>query len=297
MTRMPPEGGVLLLDKPVGPTSHDVVTRVRKVLGERRVGHTGTLDPFASGLLVVCAGPATRLVQYLVGADKEYEARARLGVRTETDDLEGETTATDEAWTGLDRARVEAALQGFVGETLQRPPAFSAKKVGGEAAHRKARRGEAVELEPVPVTVHEIELTALDLPEITFRVRCSSGTYIRALARDVGEVLGTGAHLAALRRTRVGGWSVENAVDGALAEDLPREAWIAPLDALADWPRVALSDEEAGRLVHGQRIRLDELADGPTVAHWNGTLLAVCDAEDGVLRPRRVFPPPPEPKA
>ncbi len=294
MTRMPPEGGVLLVDKPVGPTSHDIVARVRKVLGERRVGHTGTLDPFASGLLVLCAGPATRLVQYLVGADKEYLARARLGIRTETDDLDGAVTDTDDTWRTLDRAAVEAALEGFRGESLQQPPAYSAKKIGGEAAHRRARRGETVELEPAPVTVHDIGLVELALPDVAFRVRCSSGTYVRALARDLGEALGTGAHLTELRRTRVGGWSVDDAVDGGLADGIPHDAWISPLDALADWPRVLLEDDQAERLAHGQRLRIEGLVDGPTVAHWHGTLLAVCDAEDGVLRPRRVFPPPEE---
>jgi tRNA pseudouridine55 synthase len=294
VTAIPPAGGVLLVDKPVGPTSHDIVARVRKALGERRVGHTGTLDPFASGLLVLCVGPATRLVQYLVGADKEYVARARLGVQTETDDREGAVTGTDDAWRGVDQESIQGALEAFRGEILQRPPAYSAKKVGGEAAHRRARRGEAVELEPVPVTVHDVALLELSLPDVVFRVGCSSGTYVRALARDLGEALGTGAHLTELRRTRVGGWSVEDALDGDLTEGIPADAWIAPLDALADWPRVALEDDEAKRLVHGQRLRLEGLRDGPAVAHWQGHLLAVCDAEDGVLRPRRVFPPPEE---
>jgi tRNA pseudouridine55 synthase len=151
-----------------------------------------------------------------------------------------------------------------------------------------------VELEPVPVTVHDVELLELALPEVVFRVRCSSGTYVRALARDLGEALGTGAHLTELRRTRVGGWSVEGSVEGDLADGIPDDAWISPLEALADWPRVALGDEEAKRLVHGQRLRLEGLEDGPAIAHWHGALLAVCDAEDGVLRPRRVFPPPEE---
>ena len=298
MSSIPPGGGILLLDKPEGPTSHDVVGWVRRSLRERRVGHTGTLDPFASGLLVLCVGPATRLVPYLVGADKTYEAEALLGIGTDTLDPEGEVVARDDAWRGLSEADIARAVSGFQGEILQRPPAFSAKKIGGVAAHRRARRGEEVELAPAPVTIHRIEATVVDPPRVAFRVRSSSGTYVRALARDLGESLGTSAHLTALRRTSVGPWSVDEALVGDPREaGIPAAAWISPLDALVGWDRVALGDDEARRLSQGQRVRLDGVPDGGRVAaHWNGALLAVCDVVDGVLHPRRVFPPP-EPEA
>jgi len=293
VNQIPPGGGILLLDKPEGPTSHDVVGWVRRALQERRVGHTGTLDPFASGLLVLCVGPATRLVPYLVGADKTYDAEARLGVGTDTLDREGAVVSDDEAWAGLTETTIVSALADFRGELQQIPPAFSAKKVGGEAAHRKARRGETVKLDPVPVTIHEIEALEVELPRVRFRVRVSSGTYVRALARDLGTALGTAAHLTHLRRTAVGPWPVGEALSGDPREGgIPAEAWIAPLDALVDWPHVALGEEEALRLAQGQRIRLQGVDDGRVAAHWNGSLLAVCDIVDGVLRPRRVFPPP-----
>lgn len=294
MNSVPVGGGILPVDKPEGPTSHDIVSRARKLLRERRIGHMGTLDPFASGLLMLCVGPATRLMQYLVGADKEYVARARLGVTTDTLDREGEVTGTSDAWEGLDREAVEAALESFRGEIVQTPPVFSAKKIRGEAAHRRVRRGESVELEPVTVTVHHLELTGLDLPEVDFRVRCSSGTYIRALARDLGEALGVGAHLTGLRRTRVGHWHVDEAVDGDFPDGIPDAAWVAPLDAMEGWTRLALEDDDARRLAQGQRVPSPDAPPGPAVAHWHGTLLAICEVKDGVIHPRRVFPPPRE---
>ncbi|MDT8340191.1 MAG: tRNA pseudouridine(55) synthase TruB [Longimicrobiales bacterium] len=293
-----PAAGVLLVDKPVGPTSHDVVVRARRALGERRIGHTGTLDPFASGLLVLCVGPATRLSPYLTGLDKEYMARARLGVSTDTLDREGEVTATDEGWRSLDRRAVEEALVGLRGTIRQQPPRYSAKKVGGTAAHRRARRGETVELEPVTVTVHALELTEVALPEVAFRVVCSSGTYIRALARDLGTALGVGAHLRELRRTAVGGFRVEEAVAGDFSDPVPDAAWRTPLQALAHLPEVALDDAAARRLTWGQAIPLPERLADPggvgevRVAVRHGDrLLAVGRVRDGVLRPERVLPP------
>jgi len=232
-------------------------------------------------------------VPYLVGADKAYEAEAILGVGTDTLDREGTPVSEDQAWSDLTRTDVVSALAGFQGEIQQTPPAFSAKKVGGEAAHRKARRGEVVTLDPVSVTIHEIEALEVDLPRVRFRTRVSSGTYIRALARDLGAALGTTAHLSHLRRTAVGPWSVREALSGDPRESgVPPEAWIPPLDALVDWPRFALDEAAALRLAQGQRIRLEGMEDGPVAAHWHGSLLAICDVEEGVLRPRRVFPPP-----
>lgn len=204
--------GVLPVDKSEGPTSHDVVAVARKALDMRRIGHTGTLDPFATGLLVLCLGQATKLAQYLTGLDKSYEATARLGVATDTLDRTGEVIAETDAWETLDEARVREAFEGQRGERAQTPPAFSAKRVGGKKSYQLARAGEAVELAPVDVTIHGLEVVAINGPDVRFRLRCSSGTYVRAVARDAGETLGVGAHLTALRRTAVGPFDVEDAV-------------------------------------------------------------------------------------
>ncbi|MGD2067205.1 MAG: tRNA pseudouridine(55) synthase TruB [Gemmatimonadota bacterium] len=293
MTSLQEVGGVLPVDKPEGPTSHDIVGWARKALDTRRIGHTGTLDPFASGLLLLCVGPATRLAEYLTGLDKEYVATARLGVRTDTHDREGRTVRVRDGWSSLEADRVAEALADLTGPLEQVPPAFSAKKVGGESAHRLARRGEAPELPPVRVTVHELELLGLDPPELRFRVLCSSGTYVRALARDLGEALGVGAHLTALRRTRVGPFSVESAVPGdALTPGAARAAWISPADALAHLPRVEVDEEAVRRLATGRTIDSPpDVADEerPVAAVRRGELVAVTTRKGATLRPRKVF--------
>ena len=284
--------GVLPLDKPEGPTSHDMVARARKALGERRVGHTGTLDPFASGLLLLCVGKATRLAQFLTGLDKGYEAVARLGVRTDSEDRDGTVVSETDDWTGLDARAVDEALAPFRGEIRQVPPQFSAKKVGGEAMHRKARRGEHVPLEPRAVHIHELELLDVTLPHVRFRVRCSSGTYVRSLARDLGEALGVGAHLTHLRRTSVGGFDVDGALP-ATALDQPaavEAAWISPLEALAHLPRVRVDEAGATELGHGRVVQGTGAADADTVAVSLGEeLVAVGTVTEGVLKPRKVF--------
>lgn len=292
---IPEEGGVLPVDKPVGPTSHDVVGLARRGLGTRRVGHTGTLDPFASGLLLLCVGPATRLSSWLTAQDKVYEARAHLGVETSTLDPEGDVVQVRDGWQELDPGRIRDALSGFVGEIRQRPPAFSAKKVGGEAAHRRARRGETVELAPVSVVVHEMELLDWTPPQLTFRVACSSGTYVRALARDLGEALGVGAHLTALRRTAVGRFDVADAVAGDALDRVPATAWIRPSAALAraGLPLHAVDDDGARRLAMGQSVAAEASAEGTVAAVLgDGTLVAVAECRDGALRPRKVFRQP-----
>lgn len=288
---VPAGGGVLPVDKPEGPTSHDIVARARRALGERRIGHTGTLDPFASGLLLLCVGSATRLAQYLTGQEKEYVARARLGVATDTLDRDGEVVSESEGWRELTADALESALEEFRGEILQMPPRFSAKKVGGVPAHRRARRGETVELAPVSVTVHELVLTEVTLPEVEFRMVCSSGTYVRAVARDLGASLGVGAHLTALRRTRVGRFRVEDAVPGDFDSPIPAAAWLSPLDALADLPSLAVDADQAARLTQGQRLKAGGGPEGLTAVHYEGRLLAVCRRRDGVLHPEKVFPP------
>lgn len=304
--------GVLPVDKPVGPSSHDIVVRARRELGIRRVGHTGTLDPLASGLLLVCLGRATRLAEYLGGFPKEYLARVRLGVVTTTDDAEGEVIGRSEAWTELERGRIERELQGLGGDSLQIPPAYSAKKVRGETAYARARRGEVVELEPVPITVHEVEPTEVDVPEIEFRVACSTGTYIRSLARDLGERLGVGAHLVALRRTAIGPFRVSEAVSPGELQDFERVtgSLISPLAALAHLPTMEVSEDEALRLQSGQSLALERAGPAPAdlkggaepgdegdpeadpviAVSFRGRLIAVAVRDGDRIRPRKVFP-------
>ncbi|MGH7483921.1 MAG: tRNA pseudouridine(55) synthase TruB, partial [Longimicrobiales bacterium] len=270
--------GILPVDKPEGPTSHDIVARARRVLGQRRIGHTGTLDPFASGLLLLCLGASTRLAEYLVSLPKRYEAVARLGARTDTDDRTGEVLARSEAWRTLDLAVIERALRRQVGPLEQRPPSYSAKKVEGERLYARARRGESVVAEPVEVEIHGIDVLEIAPPDVRFSVVCSSGTYIRAIARDLGEALGVGGHLVDLRRAAIGGFDVAAAVstDGLGDADAVARALIAPLDALAHLPRLDVSEDVAHGLAHGRAWRE---AGGPdaervAIAH-DGRLVAV----------------------
>ena len=285
--------GVLLLDKPVGPTSHDMVARVRRALGTRRVGHTGTLDPFASGLLLLCVGRATRIAEYLSGLPKTYTATARLGELTDTLDGTGTVIARSEAWRALEPRQVVAAFAALEGEILQVPPAYSAKKVAGERLYARARRGEEVAVDAVPVTVHALAVQKVALPEVTFEVECSSGTYVRALARDAGEALGVGAHLTRLRRTRVGGHDVADAVSAEALDDAAAvaRAWRHPLDALSHLPRVEVDAADAAELAHGRSLPAPEgLGEGaPCVVAHAGRLLAMARVADGRLRPRKVF--------
>lgn len=287
-------GEVLLVDKPAGPTSHDVVARARRVLGERKVGHTGTLDPFASGLLVLCVGVATRLAEYLSDLEKTYEATALFGERTETLDPEGRVVERDEAWRRLGRERVETALGALVEVTEQVPPQFSAKKVGGEAMYRKARRGERVELPPVPVRIHEVALLHLELPRVRFRVRCSSGTYVRAVARDLAASLGTCGRLEELRRTAIGDFRVSDAIPADRLGDLEGagRARRSLAQALAHLPAVEVPTSDARRMAHGQGVETsaEAVPEGvPVAALVDGDLVAVAERSGTSLRPRKVF--------
>jgi len=291
-------GMVLRVDKPEGPTSHDIVVRARRALRTRKVGHTGTLDPFASGLLLLCVGSATRLSSVLTGLPKEYVAEARLGVSTDTLDREGTVISERPGWQTLSSSEVEAALAALEGPFLQTPPAFSAKKLGGEAAHRKARRGEVVELAPVPVEVLEMEFLGWEPPLLRFRVACSSGTYIRALARDFGEALGVGAHLTVLRRTAVGPHRVEGAVLGDRL-DVSAELAAARLpyrDALAHLPALEVGAAgaallSAGRAVPAPSGELERWSEGGLGAAFLGeALVALVERRGGWVHPRRVMP-------
>lgn len=263
--------GLLLIDKPAGMTSHDVVARVRKIIGERRVGHTGTLDPFATGLLVILVGRATRLAQFLSGADKEYEAKIRLGYSTDTGDLTGERTGPNAQRSPQDLSRdeIEAVMASFRGEIDQVPPMYSAKKIAGRKLYEHARRGEEVARQPVRVRIEKFEALSRDGELLTTRqddcadlrihVVCSAGTYIRALAEDFGKKLGVGAHLIELRRTRAGRFAIENAITlEELAERSVTESFdqfmTSPTDALSHLPLIELDDEQRRRAVQGNDL-------------------------------------------
>ncbi|HEX2635793.1 MAG TPA: tRNA pseudouridine(55) synthase TruB [Gemmatimonadales bacterium] len=279
----------MLVDKPAGPTSHDVVQRVRRALGTRAVGHTGTLDPFATGLLVVLVGRATRLARFVEAQPKTYLGTARLGLATDTDDRTGTPLGPPVDVAGIAEDRVVAALAALQGEQQQRPPRYSARHVDGERSYRLARRGIAAELPATPVTVHRIELVSYAPPELAFRVTVSAGTYVRALVRDLGARLGVGAHLTALRREAVGALRIEDAVP---LERVDASALRPPGAALGHLPTREL--DEPGRLAvsHGRALPVEPGASGDVALLHAGRLVAVARADDGWLRPSVVLGTP-----
>ena len=268
--------GVVLVDKASGWTSHDVVAKVRGIVGVKKVGHAGTLDPMATGLLVVGLLRATRLLGYLAATNKEYLATMRLGVTTTSDDAEGEVVDSVDA-SGVSDDALLAAMKEQTGEIQQVPSAVSAIKVDGVRAYKKARAGETVELQPRPVTVEAFERVERRGDDIDVRVVCSSGTYVRALARDVGAALGVGAHLTSLRRTRVGSFSVHD------ARPLDDERGLAhiPLDDLvaSTFPRLDVDEDTARRISQGQKIQLD-IAEPTGVFGPDRHVVALVDARD-----------------
>ncbi len=249
----PPLHGVLVVDKPAGPTSHDVVDHVRRALRERRVGHTGTLDPFATGVLPVCVGKATRLARFLGGGDKVYRATVRLGFSTSTDDRLGEPLGPPQA-VALDRAVIEAALVRLTGTYDQLPPAFSAKHVNGRRAYELAREGREVALRSVSVTVHAALLLEQRDDQLEIEVRCSPGTYVRSLARDLGKALGTGGHLEELRRLRSGSFDVEQAVALEVVEQDGGRSLLPLGNLLTELPAIRVSSEGRAALAHGRDL-------------------------------------------
>ena len=276
------------MDKPAGATSHDVVARARRILGERSIGHTGTLDPFATGLLVLLLGKGTRVARFLDGLAKTYLATARLGQRTATDDLTGEPVgvAFEGALPGRDR--IAEALRAFLGVQAQTPPAYSAKKQDGERAYARARRGEVVALAPAAVTVYSADLLSVDGADVTFRVTVSTGTYIRAIARDLGEALSVGAHLTALRRESIGSLRVDDALPLAALVPTTRP-W--PLGAvLSHLPRVLL--DAAGRvdIGHGRPVR--GVTAGTVVLADESDVIAVAEGDGEWIRPTVVLATP-----
>lgn len=283
----PPEG-ILVVDKPAGWTSHDVVARIRKLAGTRRVGHAGTLDPMATGVLLVGLGRATRLLGYLAGHDKDYTAVIRLGVTTSTDDADGEVVSTTDA-DGVTDEAIQREMRRLTGDIEQVPATVSAIKVGGERAYRLARAGKPVGLAARPVHVERFQLVARRGVELDVLVSCSTGTYVRALARDLGAALGVGGHLSALRRTRVGAFGVDRAAAlEQLAEALVPVSLAQAVTAM--FPRADVSADDAARIGHGQKLPLALPDAGPVgVFAPDGSVVALVEGRDGVAKPLCVF--------
>ncbi|OGO31884.1 MAG: tRNA pseudouridine(55) synthase TruB [Chloroflexi bacterium RBG_16_54_18] len=288
--------GVLVVDKPVGLTSHDVVQIIRRGTGIRRAGHTGTLDPRASGVLVILVGPAVRLSEYVSASDKRYQATVRLGASTDTYDAEG-TILSTRSVEDVTEDSFDEILQTFTGEIIQVPPPYSAVKVKGRKAYEMAREGEEVILEPRTINVYSLEILEWSPPEVVIDVYCSSGTYVRSLANDLGKSLGTGAHLVGLRRTKSGRFTLRDAVPlRRLQDSFNAGEWyrflIPAAEALADWPMVELDADQVELIRHGHRIPVE-----PGQKGWargvseQGDLVALLevDEESGEWQPRKVF--------
>jgi tRNA pseudouridine55 synthase len=295
--------GVLVIDKPAGPTSFEVVRRVRRLLGEASAGHTGTLDPMATGVLAVCLGEALKLQHWLAEGDKAYEATVTFGAATETEDAEGKVTERGDP-SGLDADRVAAMLARFTGEIEQTPPMYSAVRVGGRRLHEAARRGEEVPRQPRRVRVHALELVSFEparegLARARLRVRCGKGTYVRTLAVDLGRALGVPAHLEALRRVEAGPFAIAAALPLAEAEALLasggpealRARLVQPAEALAFLPAARLDEAGVRDLGHGKAVALAAPEGMVRALDGEGRLVAVCRSDGRLVRPVRVLLP------
>jgi tRNA pseudouridine55 synthase len=277
-----PAEGLLLVDKPAGITSHDVVDSVRRTLATRKVGHAGTLDPMATGLLLIGVGRATRLLRFLGGLAKTYEGTLRLGVETDTLDADGEIVR--ESPVDITEEQLAGAMRGMVGESRQAPPAYSAVKVGGRKLYEAARAGERLEAEPRPIRVDAFDLLSFEPPDATFRVVCSGGTYVRVLVADVGAAVSTGAHLTTLRRTAIGPYRVEDAVTpDAVHEPLPVEAAVGHL------PRLDLDADEAAAASHGRPLGPVGIEGPYGVFGPNGHLIGVYEDDGPRARPQVIL--------
>ena len=277
--------GILIIDKAEGITSHDVVQAVRKKLRVSKVGHLGTLDPMATGVLPVSVGKATRLAQFLPTFPKEYEGEMRFGFSTSTYDREGAPTADQRP---LDRTAPEIhdAMQQFVGTLDQIPPPFSAKKIAGVPSYKFARANQPVEIAAARVEIHKFELVKLETPFAAFRVVCSAGTYVRSLVHDLGRQLGCGAHLTALRRTRSGDFRIENAFK---LEQISDEKVVSMDHLLSSWPRIEVSEAEETKIVHGNEIRAVSPGTFARIFNKKGELIALASVQSGWARPRLVL--------
>ena len=301
--RKVPLSGILNVDKPPGMTSHDVVDTVRRLAGQRKVGHAGTLDPMATGVLLVCLGKATRVAEYLMQGRKRYRATIVLGATTDTYDAEGQITSTSDD-TDFPKAEIEAALETFVGSIEQVPPMYSAIKQEGQPLYRLARQGQTVERSPRPVQIDAIDLLTWTPPALSIDVTCSPGTYIRSLAHDLGQCLGSGAYLSSLVRLASGRFTLEDATSlERLAEAFEHgqeDRYLLALDeAFFDWPAVVVGEEAAQRLVHGQAVMLgppaQDGADGAMARAYGpeGDFLAIVvhDPTSALWHPKKVFAP------
>lgn len=288
--------GYVVIDKPAGLTSHDVVAKVRRILGERRVGHAGTLDPAAVGVLPIAVGLATRTVEYLAESTKSYRADVTFGIETDTWDADGIVTRVENV-TGLTRSHLEPLLEPFLGPQLQMPPMHSAIKVGGKRLYSLSRQGREVEVPPRAIVIHSLAIVSWQPPTMSINVTCSKGTYIRALARDLGERAGTGAYLSHLVRTRTGPFTLDHTISidelGTLQETL---GWgglaFHPDWVVQDMIAVVLGDERARSWVMGQTLGQESGAEGPVRVYDSaGTWLGIGEADGKVLRSTKVIPP------
>jgi tRNA pseudouridine55 synthase len=292
--------GVLLLDKPVGLSSNDALIRAKRVLNAKKAGHTGTLDPFATGLLPLCFGEATKFSQDLLEADKTYEATVHLGIMTNTGDTEGEAIETLPV--DVTEAQIEAALARFRGPIMQVPPMYSALKRDGKAYYEYAREGITLEREARPVTIHGLAFMAYDAPMLKIRVTCSKGTYVRVLGEDIGAALGCGAHLNALRRTQVGPLTIDGMITmEALQAHAEPLSLLAPVDALlSSFPPLELTPELAVRFLQGQRLALGKETAvvvpselGRVRVYSEGKLLGTAQLQEyAILAPERLIAKP-----
>jgi len=289
--------GVLVVDKPIGLTSHDVVQIIRRGTGIRRAGHTGTLDPRASGVLVVLVGPAVRLSEYVSASDKRYQATIRLGSSTDTYDSEGAVTRPTVPVDSITEEHFLEVLGDFIGEIEQIPPPYSAVKIKGKKAYEMAREGEEFDLSPRKINVYSLDVLEWAPPEVVIDVYCSSGTYVRSLANDLGNALGCGAHLVGLRRTKSGRFTLRDAVPlRRLQEAFDAGDWyrhlIPAAEALADWPMVELDSDGVELVRHGHRIPADDGSrDWARGVSEQGDLVALLelDPESNEWQPRKVF--------
>ena len=277
--------GIFIVDKPEGMTSRAVVDEVCRRFALSKAGHLGTLDPMATGVLPVCAGKGTRLGQFLPNAPKEYTGTIRLGFSTTTYDREGVKTS-EERPIEISREKIKDAMRSLTGALDQVPPPFSAKKVGGVRSYKLARKGRPVDIAPVRVTVDEFGMTAFEPPLIHFRVVCSPGTYIRSLAHDLGQLLGCGAHLTELRRTRSGEFKIAEAIP---LESLEVSHLIALEVLLDSWPRIDVSETEEVKVLHGNEIQRDAAGEFARIFNKKGDFIAVGTLENGWVRPRLVL--------
>ena len=294
--------GILIIDKPAGPTSHDVVNRVRRILQTRKVGHTGTLDPFATGVLVLVIGKATRLAQFLDKDEKEYEAMIRFGFETDTGDPTGSRVSdselkNDEIVTRLSEVDWEETLSGFRGEIQQLPPMYSAKKVEGKKLYESARKGIEVDRKPIKITIYKLEVMGSGETSITIRVACSSGTYIRTLAEDIGRSVGIGAHLVELRRTRAGRFSINESLTMEELENTvdPSKSLLPTSEAVAHLPAFTLPTERIEKTMNGlaTHVETDDFKSGDAVRMLNGeggiVAIGTYESRESNIKPKIVL--------